>query len=292
VALVYDFGTKPEPDTMLRIVFTSDVDTIDPKVGVQPDLNTIAIIFGASDYEHPDVVKVEYALRDALIVRDYLVKILGFNEANVFVVSNPTLSDFATWFGTSAEPQAKLARKVSVLDNPRVFVYYSGHGVPSIKTGKPYLVPVDCDPNYPEQGGYALADLYANLKGLKADDITVIIDACFSGLTPRGSLLKEASPLIMEPVEFEAQTPSEFTVLSAAGGRQVANWLSSEQHGLFTYYFLKGLRGEADNGDGKLTWGELKSYVVREVSRTAAGMDREQIPVFAGDEERVLARWE
>jgi uncharacterized caspase-like protein len=95
----------------------------------------------------------------------------------------------------------------------------------------------------------------------------------------------------MEPIDFKAYTPSGFTALTAASGREVANWLDSEQHGLFTYYFLKGLEGSADNGDNLLTWGELKNYVERNVQRAAAAQDRDQTPVFVGDESRVLAEW-
>lgn len=293
VGLTFDFerGKRREIVAKPKFVFTSDVDTIDPKTGVAPDPDAIAVLFGASNYQHKDVVKVEYAIRDMHVVREYLVKVLGYEEQNVYTIPDPTLSDLATWFGTQANPQGKLSRKAAVMENPKVFVYYSGHGVPSISTGDPYLVPVNCDPNYPEQGGYALKQLYANLEALRVKEVTVVIDACFSGASPEGSLLKDASPLIMEPIEFRAQTPSEFTVLTAAGGRQVANWLPEQRHGLFTYYFLKGLRGDADDGDNELTWRELKNYVVREVSRAAADQDREQTPVFAGDESRVLTKW-
>ncbi|MBN2378335.1 caspase family protein [candidate division WOR-3 bacterium] len=285
VGFTYDFGMGKMPRP---IALASDVDTINPKSGVAADPNTIAVLMGASNYKHSDVVRVEYALRDMYVMRDYLVKILGFAEENVFAIEDPVLSDFTTWFGTQTSPDGKLARKASVMDKPKVFIYYSGHGVPSLATGDPFLVPTDCDPNYPEQGGYALMQLYENLEVLDAADVTVVIDACFSGSSPQGSLLRNASPLIMEPLEFQQQTPSEFTVITAAGGRQVANWLNEEKHGLFTYYFLKGLRGNADNGDHQLTWGELKTYVESQVSKAAADLDREQIPVFSGDEEKVL----
>ncbi|MBD3286077.1 hypothetical protein GF359_06180 [candidate division WOR-3 bacterium] len=285
VGFTYDFGIGKMPRP---IVLASDVDSINPEYGVTQDPNTIAVLMGASNYKHADVVKVEYALRDMYVMRDYLVKILGFQEENVFAIEDPVLSDLTTWFGTSMSPDGKLARKASVMSKPRVFIYYSGHGVPSLATGDPFLVPTDCDPNYPEQGGYALRQLYENLEVLDAADVTVVIDACFSGSSPQGTLIKDASPLIMEPVEFQKQTPAEFTVITAAGGRQVANWLKTEKHGLFTYYFLKGLKGHADDGDNQLTWGELKAYVESQVSKAAADLDREQIPVFSGDEEKVI----
>jgi len=38
----------------------------------------------------------------------------------------------------------------------KVIIFYSGHGVPDIKTREPYLVPFDADPNYVGATGYAL----------------------------------------------------------------------------------------------------------------------------------------
>ncbi|MBD3285935.1 hypothetical protein GF359_05595 [candidate division WOR-3 bacterium] len=271
--------------------FYSDVDFVEPKNTILARNQAIAVIVGASSYKNRDVADVEYARRDMSAVREHLVNVLGYTKENVFSVSDPTLTDLNTWFGTEASPQGKLYRRVIGMSADEVFVYYSGHGVPSIETGEPYLVPVDCDPNYAEQGGYPLKQLYTNLKALDIDQVTVVIDACFSGGSPEGNLVTGASPLIMEAIDFQAYTPSNFTALTAASGRQVANWLEDEQHGLFTYYFLKGIGGEADNGDNRLTWGEVKSYVESNVSRAAAAQDREQTPIFSGDEKNVLTEW-
>ncbi|MBN2379541.1 caspase family protein [candidate division WOR-3 bacterium] len=289
VVMVSPYVEDGEVETELP-KFLSDVDFINPK-NVEARTDAVAVVVGASSYENRDVADVEYARRDMSAVREHLVNVLGFKKENVYSVSDPTLSDFATWFGTETNPQGKLYRRVAAQQIKEVFVYYSGHGVPSITTGDPYLVPVDCDPNYAEQGGYSLKQLYNNLKELQVDQVTVVIDACFSGSSPEGSLLKSASPLIMESIDFKTYTPPGFTALTAASGRQVANWLEGEQHGLFTYYFLKGLGGEADNGDRKLTWGEVKAYVESNVTRAAAAQDREQTPVFVGNETEVLTEW-
>jgi hypothetical protein len=41
-------------------------------------------------------------------------------------------------------------------------------------------------------------------------------------------------------------------------------------HGLFTYYLLRGLRGEADmNRNGEVTIGEVTAYVARKVPAAA-----------------------
>ncbi len=66
--------------------------------------------------------------------------------------------------------------------------------------------------------------------------------------------------------------------------RRVANELSTEddrlEHGVFTYFLLKGLRREADmDSNGVITVDELYLYVSREVPRATG---QEQHPVKKG----------
>ena len=67
--------------------------------------------------------------------------------------------------------------------------------------------------------------------------------------------------------------------------------MKEKEHGLFTYYVLKGLGGDADdNQDKKLTIGELGKYVQAKVKEQAAIEGREQIPELQGDTEKVLVQ--
>jgi len=54
------------------------------------------------------------------------------------------------------------------------------------------------------------------------------------------------------------------------------------RHGLFTYYLLKGLRGEADtNRNGTVTFGELAGYVRQKVAWAAkTQFNQEQRPLL------------
>jgi hypothetical protein len=52
---------------------------------------------------------------------------------------------------------------------------------------------------------------------------------------------------------------------------------------------MKGLEGDADeNKDGKITTGELQSYLADMVPRQAMSMSKKQVPQLVGDTERVL----
>ena len=93
-------------------------------------------------------------------------------------------------------------------------------------------------------------------------------------------------------VPLETNIPKPMTVLSAATAGQISGPLKDKEHGLFTYYVLKGLGGAADsNKDRKLTVSELGSYVQSNVKEQAAAKGWNQTPELQGGSERVLVQF-
>ena len=226
--------------------------------------NAIAVVIGNRDYTIKDVPPVQFAVKDARLMRDYLIRTFGYREGNIILLENATKGAFERVFGTEQEHQGQLfnwLRKGS-----DVFIYYSGHGAPDPKTRKGYLVPTDADPNYIRLTGYLLDTLYKNLAKLPARSLTVVIDSCFSGGSDAGPLLRGISPVgirIENPLFLRAGV----SLLTASSGSQVASWYREKGHGLFTYYFLLGLRGEADrNKDKRITFKELQALPARRSS--------------------------
>jgi len=117
--------------------------------------------------------------------------------------------------------------------------------------------------------------LYDKLGALKAKDVVVIIDACFSGAGGRSLIAQGTRPLVN--VRAAAPVSPRLSVLAAASGAEVAGTLPGQGHGLFTYYLLKGLQGEAGTGD-RLTLEELQAYLKRTVVPAARRQNREQTP--------------
>ena len=81
-------------------------------------------------------------------------------------------------------------------------------------------------------------------------------------------------------------------VLAASKGDEISSDYERVKHGLFTYYLLKGLKGDADKSrDGYVDVNELYHYVKREFAETAIKeLDREQNPVLLPDIEQVKGK--
>ena len=139
-----------------------------------------------------------------------------------------------------------------------VFIYYSGHGAPGISDHKGYFVPVECDPKYVNLQGYQLDLFYRNISKIPAKSVTIVLDACFSGV----DLVDNISPIVVK-IDNPLLKTDNSIVLTSSSSDEVSTWLDQTKHGLFTYFFLKAIHGKnADlNKDNKLTWEETYSYI-------------------------------
>lgn len=254
----------------------------------RPD--ALGVVLGIEDYRYaPDVT---FARQDAASMRTYFANRLGLAEQNIYFRTDgdATQGEFHKVFDPV---QGWLAKRVTP-GKTEIFVYYVGHGTPDMKTGDSYLMPADSDPNYPATS-YRLDELYRSLGQLPARQITVMLDACFSGRVGRGDrvemLLEGARGIGISPRRIDID--DRIVVLTASAGNQVSSSYPEKSHGLFTYFLMRGLRGESDaNNDRAVTVQELHEYVRENVMTQAGRLDREQTPELHGaDPRRVLVRY-
>lgn len=266
-----------------------DVDENIP-AGVKAGKYDVAVIIGNRSYAASGAHDVEYAQRDARIMKEYLIRALGYDEENIIYAEDAGLSKFNEIFGSERDFRSGRLHKYVREGVSQVFIYYVGHGAPDLETGEAYFVPVDANPQYIKANGYRLQTFYANLSRIPAKKMTIVLDACFSGNTEKGMLFKNISPALVK-VKKELQGPKNAVVITSAAVDQVSTWYPEKRHSLFTYYFLKGLQGDADlRKDGKITVGEMEKYLkdnVPYMARRLAGT--EQHPVINGNGSDVIA---
>ncbi len=263
---------------------------IPPGLAAEKNRHGIAVIIGNKDYG-PKIPAVAFAHNDADAMKRFVIEVLGFREGNIIDLRDATKGQLENVFGNEQDRKGQLHDWVRP-EASDVVVFYSGHGVPGLDDRRGYLLPSDGDANRAEIAGYPLDLLYANLRKLPAKSVTVFLDACFSGETPKGMLVRSLSAIV--PVA-RPEVRQGLTVLAAAKGNQVASWDEDAKHGLFTHHLLLALRGKADggdwgNGDGMVTLGEASAYLRDEMTYQARRrFSREQVPDVTGDTTRVLA---
>ena len=250
-------------------------------VRVRPATNAVAIIIGIQDYRR--VPKAEFANNDARLFYDYAMRGLGVKPENIKLLLDQEADDVGilgalqNWLPLKArEGQAD------------VYVFYSGHGLPSEDGASLYLLPAGVDRQFLDRTAIKQSELVSALQAAKPKSVTLFMDACYSGQIRTGeTLLASARPIL---IQSKASTfPSNFTVLSASAPEQIASSSPDLKHGIFSYYLMKGMEGEADqNKDGAITVEEMQSYLEDSVGRKAMALNRAQQPQVIGDQSRVL----
>jgi hypothetical protein len=259
--------------SMRFVLKTSSLEII-PGAAQKPFPKDWALVIGIEEYS--GLPQVNYAKRDALIVRDYFIKVLGVPEENVVTLIDKDATK------ARIEGFIKQYLPENVSSETTLYVYFAGHGAPDMAKGEPYLVPYDGDTRFIEQTGYNLKSFYQDLNKIKLQRIYIFLDSCFSGVAARASdmLVKGARPALIH-VENASIASNTIVALSAADAGQLSNMYPDEKHGLFTYYLLRAFQGEADNNsDHWVSVKELYEYVKSNVSRVARRMGAEQTPVI------------
>lgn len=249
-----------------------DAELLPPPTKNPPKDHAYAVVVGVEHYR--DLPMVDYATRDADSIKSYLVKAMGYLEQNVVVLKD----DRVTRSQLEARFERWLPTQVKNYADSEVFVYYAGHGAPDPNTNQAFLVPYDGDPAFLETTGYPVNKLYKTLSDLPAKRITVALDTCFSGSGGRSVIAKGTRPMLIT-VESPLVNSKNMIVFTATGANQISSAYREKRHGLFTYYFLKGLQGEADgNGDGVVDVEEMDTFVRSGVQTVARRMNVEQSP--------------
>ncbi len=236
----------------------------------QKNKHAVGVIIGNRRYGG-HTPEVSFAHNDADAMRDYLLNWLGYREGNIIDVRDATQAQLVAVFGNEKSHEGRLFNWVRS-GKSDITVYYSGHGVPGSKDRRGYLLPVDADPNLAELNGYPVDTLFANLAKIEAKSVTVYLDACFSGDSPLGMIIRATSGISITP-KMPAKTAG-LTVLTAAQGDQYASWDEDAKLGLFTKYLLAALHGATDgadfgNGDNQISLAEVQRYLDDEMSYQA-----------------------
>jgi len=139
--------------------------------------------------------------------------------------------------------------------------YFSGHG---LQLGdNSYISPYDATADHSLLG----VDEIQNSLFSAAGTAMIVLDACETGRHSDDS--------------HPSMTSTVRTLFSSQFGS--ASYESDRLgHGIFTYYLLRGLQGNAADDRGLITWNSLTDFVVRNVSAAKAPEGIPQIPHVVG----------
>jgi hypothetical protein len=250
-----------------------------------PNKDAVALIIGIGTYEN--VIDAAYADKDALVFRDYATEKLGIPDNQIKLLINNEAEIGEVLLGIR-----KWVRRSTKPDKTDVYVFFAGHGL-ATATGEAYILPYDGRPEVDLLDRTALLqkELFAEIDKAKPRNVTIFLDACYTGKARTGEVLMADAnyrPIAIRAVDDGM--PDNFTLITASSGDEFSGPLEEMKHGLFSYFLMKGMEGEADaNKNNEITAGELHTYVQTNVIQQSSGS---QTPELQGDATRVLVRFQ
>jgi tetratricopeptide (TPR) repeat protein/uncharacterized caspase-like protein len=242
--------------------------------------NQWALLIGVGDYPG-NTVDLKYPGADASSIKDLLISSAGFAEDHVrLLTDNGAGETMATKQNIFGAIDQYLAPRVQ--PGHEIIIFLAGHGIVNgVGTeAKSYFLPVDTDIQSKETVARTAVDmeeLIRKLSALKASQFTLFYDACREDPSPgrgfKGNPLTDVTAriLTLTPTRIqqprpEAPAPTSVVFYACQIGERAFE-SSQLQHGVFTYYILRGLRELADRPDGRVEAGRLAGYLSENVRK-------------------------
>ncbi len=286
VVAIYKSGdTQSQTVTVNRAVeeVLARIQPLNPiRVSESKPRDAVAIIIGIEKYRR--VSNADFANRDAGLFYDYARRALGVRQENIKLLlddkadASEILVAFKNWLPTRVGK-----------GETEVYVFYSGHGLPSEDGKSLFFLPHEANRDLLERTAISQKEIVDAIQRTSPKSVTMFIDSCYSGQSRTGeTLLASARPISIVAKETSSFPPN-FTVISASAPDQISSSSPELRHGIFSYYLMRGMEGEADaNGDKQITVAEMQAYLSARVPRRAMSMNRTQQPQVVGDQSRVL----
>jgi hypothetical protein len=229
--------------------------------------HTYLISIGIGSYRNRQISSRKFASLDAQAVSNYFQALGGLPASNVRLLQD--------WKAVRSDIDEALLDWLPPRINKDAVVIIYFAGLASVtSTGETFLVPYDGTATTTVRS-YPIKDLDAALSRLHTKQTVFLFDGIVSRMEP-DSRTKTA---LTTPPQWN---PTGSSTLHVIGTSSIGQGLEDDrhQHGLFTYYLLRALRGESDiNRDGNVTLGETMTYLsqkVRWASKTH--LNQEQRP--------------
>ncbi len=209
-----------------------------------------AILVGVNDYIDPAFMSLKFCVNDVVDLQKILEK-SGYTVISL----HDKVSD--KWkLPTYNNVDATLTHIIqSVEEDDLIWVHFACHG--TLVRKKALLVLQDSRAPTLGKTTLAVSDIEKRLKKSKARRSILTLDACHTGVDIGRSL---SDPAFINNVYELAEG---FALIAASTSQQVAHEWGKKKHGVFTYYLLDGLSGNADRlQKGFVTVDDIKNHTL------------------------------
>ena len=283
------WGNKSKPKLVNITIDLNETELAEKLEQLNPSLiksrsnkNRVALIIGIEKYEQTPAAN--FANLDAQYFYEYARKGFGIPKSNIKLLVDENADLVKSISSINKWLPSKIKKNKTEL-----IIFFAGHGLASNNGQELYILPQDSDPDLLSRTALSRTELFEQIISLNPKSVTMFMDTCYSGISRDEQMLLASARPIRIVADDEEGIPDNFTIFTASKLDQISSGLKEVNHGIFSYYLMKGLEGKADtNKDKKITNGELLAYMDENVSQKASELGRQQNPSLAGDPDKIL----
>jgi len=276
LGLFYGSQLKEEKETAYSIEPVTEKPAKMEKIVTSPKIgNYYAVVIGIGKYKDDRIPKLKYTTVDA----EEIYKILTDPQYGNFPENQVKLliDEHATYYNIKSAIGTWLKRNTR--KNDTVIIFFAGHGAPEDE--KTYWVTYNA--NIDDLYGTALSndEIADMLDRVEAKKMVAFLDSCYSAATVNRTDKKRSIMIKKDPfLKFKGKGR---VIITSSDGKEQSVEIDKFGHGVFTYFLLKALKGDADkNSDGYIELDEVWDYVKYRVTDTARKYGSTQTPILDG----------
>lgn len=230
-----------------------------------------AVVVGISRYIDQRIPSLKYADDDAKAFFKFLKELRNkrvFEDVHIRYLLNDE--------ATLRNIKSAMSDLIDAREDDLVIVYFAGHGMVD-KVGEPYFLPYETNSDDIYATAFSMDEFFRFFRDKIVSTKTIVIaDACHSGSLGAGGVRN--IPDIYTKFSMLIRGTRGKAFLTASRARELSHESDKLGHGVFTYYLIKGMKGEADaSGDGIVTISELYDYLYDKVKEETDGAQHPEL---------------
>ncbi len=229
-----------------------------------------ALVVGVSKYRDAKVPKLELSDKDAKAFGEFL-------ETQKEVFKDTRVTYLLNEKATKSEVEKYLYYTLPKAGkNDTIILFFSGHGAYDPLRPEEFLfLPYDTESEYLGTTAVKMSGLEF-LKGVEAERVLIIADACYAGGFSR-SKAKSPAPSF-ESFLKEVRNSSGRAIITSGNEKQLSWEVPKLKNSVFTHNLLLGLKGKADRDhDGIVSLSEAYEYAYAKTKDETAGHQHPQL---------------
>lgn len=248
---------------------------VSPPLTVEETQRGVTWVLAIGVEKYDSVESLNYTEDDASAFTKAMHEVGGIAKKQITLIAPSLLSGS---FKADSATAKEVIKRIASFAKPKdtLIFFFSGHGYRDDED-RMYLATADFDLENPSTSSIPVTFVKEVLANCRASKQLIFLDACHSGAFNAGNIVDGRA------LANSLSEKAGVAAITSSSDGQVSVESSQRKHGVFTYWLVRGMRGQANSSvDPVIDMQELYRFVQVHVPAEASKVRQtEQTPAFA-----------